>query len=233
MTRKKKYKETTPDIIKVNPKTEGQRLLIESIEKNPITIASGPSGSGKTLVALHEAVQMFHKRQIDKILYIKPNVDIFYDKGIGYLSGDIDEKLSPLLAPVRDNLSVFCSDGKARQMIDNKDIEIQLIEFLRGRSLGYTFVILDESQNMHPAGILLALSRLEETSKIVLLGDAAQKDSYSRLGNGINDAIQRLSPLKDTVGIIQFTEEDILRNSYLKDVIKAYGDVWHFSIIKI
>lgn len=221
--RKQKFATQTPDIVRVFPKTDNQQLLMESIQDNPITIASGCAGTGKTLISLHEAVQMHHKRQVEKILYIKPNIQITYDKGVGFLPGTVEEKLDPLLAPIKDNLEVFCSKGKAKQMIDNKDIEVQLLEYIRGRSLRNTFVIVDETQNLASAGVLTVLSRAEKSTKVVLLGDPAQKDSYNKVDNGLVDAIRRLSRLEHIVGTILFTSDDIQRSPYLKEVIDAYS----------
>ena len=220
--RKAKFSQSTPDIIKLYPRTPNQERLVNSIHNNPITIASGPAGTGKTVMALHSAVQLFHKREVSKILYLKPNVDVAYDRGVGFLPGTIEEKLSPLLAPVRDNLEVFVSAGRANQMINNKDIDIQLMEYIRGRSLRDTFVILDEAQNTTAEGVLTVISRLEESSILVITGDSRQKDTKKGIQNGLLDAVNRLSRMPDIVGIIEFTKDDCQRSGYLKDVLEAY-----------
>ena len=218
---KSKFQQSTPDIVRVYPRTNAQAELIDSIHTNSITIATGPAGVGKTLVALHEAVQLFHKRKISKILYIKPIVEAQFSKGIGFLPGTLEEKIDPMLAPVKDNLEVFVSPGRAQQMIANKDVEFGLLEYLRGRSLRDTFIILDEAQNTTPQGILTVISRMEESSYLVISGDPAQKDSKNNMMNGLTDAERRLGHLSE-VGSVRFTTSDIQRASFLKNVIDAY-----------
>ncbi len=221
--RKNTYCSPEPEIKKITPKTEHQKEMMISIRSNPITIAEGVAGSGKSLVALHEAVQMKEWRTIDKILYIKPNVDFGKtERGVGYLKGDVKEKLQPLLFPVLDNLQIFCSKGKMMTLISDEVIEVGLLEYLRGRSLHRTFVILDEAQNCDPHSILTVISRLDDTSTLVVCGDTMQCDIGMR-NNGLADAVKRLRGLEE-VGIVHFTTEDIVRSSYLKKVITRYQE---------
>lgn len=194
---------------------------MESIRENPITVVNGASGVGKSCIALHEAVHMMQDREIDKILYIKPNVDFGrYERGIGFLKGEMDEKLQPLLYPVIDNLGVFCTPGKAQYMLDKKKIEVGLLEYLRGRSLRRTFVLLDECQNISPHGLLTVITRLGHDSKLVAIGDTMQCDIGLK-ENALSDAMVRLKGLPE-VGIVEFKPEDIVRNGYLHKIIHRY-----------
>lgn len=223
MSRNKRHKtnhSSTPEISRLYPRTESQGFLMDSIEQYPITIAAGAAGVGKTLIALHSAVWMLNNRGIDKILYLKPNVDFSGERGLGFLPGDLDEKIAPLLYPVLDNLEVFVTPGKRNYLLDKKQIECFLLEYLRGRSLRNTFVIFDEAQNTTKNGILTAISRLEDTSKLVICGDPTQQDTETR-DNGLADALKRLQGLEQ-VGIVKFNSDDIVRNSFLRNVIERF-----------
>lgn len=208
------------ELVRLFAKTENQQRLIDSIAKYPITLCQGAAGVGKTLIALHEAYWLFDKGKISKILYVKPIVDFSEQKSLGFLPGTIDEKVAPLLYPVIDNLSVFMSDAKAKYVIDKKIIEFVPLEFLRGRSLRDTVIIGDEFQNANPHCFLTLISRIEESSKAILLGDSCQKDAGSV--DGLQDAFKRLANCP-YVGRVNFTSDDITRSSFLKDVIRRYS----------
>lgn len=135
----------------------------------------------------------------------------------------IEEKLLPLMFPLLDNLEVFVSSGKIKYMLDKKQIEFQLLEYVRGRSLRNTFVICDEFQSVSPLGALTMISRIESTSKLVILGDPKQADIKLK-SNALEDSIYRLKGAQST-GIIQFSKEDIVRSSFLKDVISRYDHI--------
>lgn len=220
--RKSKFESSTPDLIRLSPRTKSQEALVDSIHHNPITIAHGPAGVGKTLIALHEAIHLFHKRKIDEVIFIKPIIDVSFSKGIGFLPGTLEEKIDPLLAPVKDNLEVFVSPGKANQMIRSKQVSFGMMETLRGRSLRNKFIILDEAQNTTNAGILTVISRMEESSYLVICGDTCQKDTKTSVENGLLDATRRLANMRE-VGIVEFTLEDIQRAGFLKNVIGRYN----------
>jgi len=212
---------SSPEITRLFAKTDAQAEFMRSLENNVITIGAGVAGVGKTLLALHHAVWLHHKGKIDKIIFLKPNVDMVGERSLGFLPGELDEKVLPLLAPVLDNLEVFCTSGKAKSLIDQKHIECGLLEYMRGRSLNKTFVIYDESQNATPHGVLTMISRLGEDSKLVLLGDPNQRDVDSREQDGLSDALYRLRDL-DEVGIVRFGSNDNVRNPHLINVLRRY-----------
>jgi phosphate starvation-inducible protein PhoH len=140
-------------------------------------------------------------------------------QGIGFLKGDEDEKLLPLLWPVRDNLKIFCGEGLADYIIRKKKIEPVLLQDLRGRSLSDTFLLFDEAQNVPPEIVQMALTRIGDRSKIVIAGDYLQKDSDSRFSDGLSDAINRLNNIPQ-VGIVEMSWEDCVRANGLPGIIQ-------------
>jgi phosphate starvation-inducible PhoH-like protein len=207
-------------IQRLQPKTLNQARLIRSIKQNHVTVAAAPAGCGKTLIALHEAVWMLDKGLIDQILYVKPIVDITDQRGLGFLPGDLDEKVLPLLAPLLDNLEVFVAPGKIQYLLAKETIKFQPLEYIRGRSLRNTFIVADEFQNATIHNALTVISRIEESSRIVMLGDPRQRDNRLTT-NALTDAMARLKGAT-SVGVVQFEKEDIVRNVFLKDVFDRY-----------
>lgn len=213
-------RETSDQVLKLQPKTLNQARLVKSIRNNHVTIASGSAGVGKTLVALHEAVWMMEKGVIDQILYTKPIISFREQNGLGFLPGDLNEKVLPLLAPLLDNLEVFVSPGKIQYLLDKGKIKYQALEYLRGRSLRNTFIVADEFQGISVHGAITVISRIEESSKLVMLGDPKQQDILLPT-NALTDALVRLKGVQD-VGIIEFSSNDIVRNAFLKTVLSLY-----------
>lgn len=209
------------DFFPIAPKNKSQELLGESIKNNYCSLGIGCAGTGKSLITVYEGVRLLKNRLVDKILYLKPNVGLFQEKGIGFLPGELEEKTLPLLAPVLDNLDAFCSKGFKDSLIKQKKIEYGLLEYLRGRSLNHTYVILDEAQNASKHAILTCLSRISDTSKIVILGDPNQCDLPPSFKSGLTDAGRRLKGVKE-VGITYFSPNDRVRNSFLQEALDRY-----------
>lgn len=214
------YTPSVPELKRIFPKNKNQERMLTSIANNPITFVNGAAGTGKSLLSIYSAILEIEKGNIDSILYIKPNVDMLGERGVGFLKGEMEEKLAPLLMPIHDNMKVFLSPGKAKYYIDKGIIEVGLLEYLRGRNLDRTFVLMDELQNTTPHGVVTAYSRLTDTSKIVLMGDIQQCDTGLH-HNGLRDAFLRYKGCEG-VGFIEFTEEDIVRNSFMKQLLKRY-----------
>jgi phosphate starvation-inducible PhoH-like protein len=215
-------KEFNSQIQRIQPKTKNQARLIESIRDNHVTIAAAKSGCGKTLIALYEAVCMMEKGLIDQILYTKPIVEFREQRSLGFMPGDENEKTLPLLAPVFDNLEVFMSSGKSNYLIEKGKIKYQPLEFIRGRSLRNTVIIFDESQNASIHCALSIISRIEESSKVIMLGDPQQRDILLPQ-NALSDALVRLRGA-ESVGVVEFTPKDIIRSAFLKEVLTRYDD---------
>ena len=207
------------EMISVFPKTPGQERLVESIRNNVITLVVGGSGNGKTILSVYEALQLQKRQEVREILYTKAIVDFPSLQGIGYLKGDEDEKLQPLLWPVKDNLKVFCGDGLCDYIIRKKKVEPVLLQDLRGRSLSDTFLIFDEAQNVPPEIIQMVLTRIGDRAKVVIAGDYLQKDSRHKFKDGLSDAINRLQDIPQ-VGIVEMSWEDCVRGNGLPGIIQ-------------
>ncbi len=212
------------DFYTLHPKNKNQSLLYEYIEEKKIILATGSAGTGKTLSCLYKAYELLQKGEFDQILYTRPIVDFRGEKGLGYLPGTIEEKVSPLLGAVKDNLSVFMSSGKAEYVLNKKIIDFAPLETLRGRSLRNTFMICDEFQNADNHAVLTTLSRMDATSKIAIIGDLKQKDRLDNSYDGLSEAVRRLGDLP-FVGVVEFTNNDICRSGILKTIFSRYQDI--------
>lgn len=214
-------------VCQIHPKNENQREAMENLRTKTLTILTGPPGTAKTLLSAYIACEKLQKRQIDKIYYVKPIVDVEGEKGIGFLPGTESEKLEPHIAPLKDALSVFMAKGKSDYLFDKKIIEFVPIEFLRGRSLHRCMVIADEAQNAKVSSVLTILTRLGENSTVSLCGDVVQRDLSDRFGqDGLTEAKRRLSHLDEYVGHIEFQMDDIVRSGFVKEVIRSYSDLY-------
>jgi len=207
----------------IHPKTQHQRDYLDSLRKNIFTFATGSPGTGKTLLALYHAVQLLEHREIDKIILIRPSVDIQGQRGRGYLKGDKDEKDDVLLTAFKQNLEAFMSPAAAKMLLDpgKGKFEFYLLEDLRGATFNRSFIIVDEAQNFDPHGIKTCMTRIGEGSTMALLGDSNQKDTLTT--DGLKDAIKRMAHLPD-FGVVRFNKEDVQRNGIISVVLEAYGE---------
>lgn len=203
-----------------------QEDALNSLRKKTLTILTGPPGTAKTLLSIYVAVEFLETREIDKIYYVKPIVDVVGEQGLGFLPGDIKDKIEPHICPIKDALGVFMPPTKSEYLLDKKIIEFLPIEHLRGRSLNNCFVIADEMQNAIPSSILTILTRLGSNSRASLIGDSVQRDLSAKYGyDGLTDATNRLKGLDD-VGVIDFTVDDICRSGFVRSVIYRYSDLY-------
>ncbi len=210
----------------LTPRNPNQVDAMRYLRTKTLTLLSGPPGTAKTLLAAFIACEKLHKREIDKIYYVKPVVDVPGEQGLGFLPGNLDEKIAPHVSPIRDALEVFMPKGKAEYMLSKKHIEFLPIEHLRGRSLNRCMVIADEMQNATTHSVLTVLTRLGDGSSIALLGDIVQRDLSGRFGrDGLSDALGRLKSLTD-VGHVEFGFDDIERSKFVQSVIRAYADLY-------
>jgi phosphate starvation-inducible PhoH-like protein len=210
----------------LTPRNPNQVDAMRYLRTKTLTLLSGPPGTAKTLLAAYIACEKLHKREIDKIYYVKPVVDVPGEQGLGFLPGNLDEKVAPHISPVRDALEVFMPKGKAEYMLAKKHVEFLPIDHLRGRSLHRCMVIADEMQNATTHSVLTILTRLGDGSSIALLGDVVQRDLSGRFGrDGLSDALGRLKSLAD-VGHVEFGFDDIERSEFVQSVIRAYADLY-------
>lgn len=201
------------------PKTETQRLYINSIRTYDITFGIGPAGTGKTYLAMAMAVSSFLTKQVSRIVLVRPAVEA--GEKLGFLPGDIAEKVSPYLRPLYDALFDMMEIEKATKMIERGIIEIAPLAFMRGRTLNDSFVILDEAQNTTPEQMKMYLTRLGYGSKTVVTGDITQIDLPQDKSSGLVEAIRILRDIED-IKIIHFSERDVVRHKLVQKIVRAY-----------
>lgn len=213
------------DLLSFKPFTRKQEEFWNLMNKNTVVVAHGAAGTGKTLLALWYGLSLVNSSLVDKVIYVRSDVGVEFQRGRGALPGDFNEKIKPLLGPVLDNLPVMVkSAGMAEYLISKNIIEPVLLEDVRGRSFNSSFVIVDEAQNLLPTHVKTCLTRLGQKSKMVMIGDTKQADLETfRRNNGLLDAVYRLQNLKN-VGIIKFDRTDSVRNSIISDVLERYED---------
>lgn len=203
----------------VGPKSPTQKAYIESIERHDIVIAIGPAGTGKTYLAMAMAVSALMNKEVSRIILARPAVEA--GEKLGFLPGDIYEKVNPYLRPLYDALFDMMDMERANRLIERGDIEIAPLAFMRGRTLNDSFVILDEAQNATAEQMKMFLTRLGFHSKAVVTGDITQVDLPSDRVSGL---IQVKDILRDIegIGFIYFDERDVVRHRLVQEIIKAY-----------
>ncbi len=201
------------------PKTETQRLYIEAIKHFDIVIGIGPAGTGKTYLAMAMAVNAFLKKQISRIVLARPAVEA--GEKLGFLPGDMFEKVNPYLRPLYDALFDMMEAEKAVKLIDRGTIEIAPLAFMRGRTLNDSFIILDEAQNTTSEQMKMYLTRLGFNSKTVITGDITQIDLPQGRSSGLREAEKILNEI-DGIKFIYFSERDVVRHRLVQQIVKAY-----------
>ena len=204
---------------KVIPKTRGQKKYYEAVLKNDIVFAVGPAGTGKTYQAVACAVSALKNNEVEKIVITRPVVEA--GERLGFLPGDLKDKVDPYLTPLYDALYKMLDRDKLKAYLDRKIIEIAPLAYMRGRTLHNSFMILDEAQNSTKMQMKMFLTRLGVTSKAIITGDVTQTDLEKNEISGLVDAIKVLQKIKG-IYFIELDEEDIVRHQLVKDIIKAY-----------
>ena len=204
---------------KVIPKTKGQKKYYKAVLKNDIVFAIGPAGTGKTYQAVACAVSALKNNEVEKIVITRPVVEA--GERLGFLPGDLKEKVDPYLTPLYDALYKMLDKDKLRTYLNNKIIEIAPLAYMRGRTLHNSFMILDEAQNSTKMQMKMFLTRLGVTSKAIITGDITQTDLNISETSGLVDASNVLQKIKG-ISFIELDEKDIVRHQLVKDIIKAY-----------
>lgn len=203
----------------VKAKTLGQKNYVKAIEKNTIVMGVGPAGTGKTYLAVAMAVKAFKAHEVNKIILTRPAVEA--GEKLGFLPGDLQNKVDPYLRPLYDALfDMFGADSFAKHM-EKGTIEVAPLAYMRGRTLDDSFIILDEAQNTTREQIKMFLTRLGFNSKMVITGDITQIDLPDSRRSGLVDAMKILKNIDD-ISVIHFTEKDVVRHKLVQDIIKAY-----------
>ena len=203
----------------VSPRTAGQRRYFEATQKNDIVFAIGPAGTGKTYQAVAVAVAALKSRQVDRIILTRPAVEA--GENLGFLPGDLKEKIDPYLTPLYDALQDMLPHDKRRAYLEQHIIEIAPLAYMRGRTLSSAFVILDEAQNATSMQMKMFLTRLGVNSQAIITGDITQIDLPASQGSGLIEAAQILEGI-DGIAICRLTDSDVVRHRLVRDIVNAY-----------
>ncbi|HEX2896940.1 MAG TPA: PhoH family protein [candidate division Zixibacteria bacterium] len=203
----------------IKPKTVGQKIYVEAVDKNGIVFVIGPAGTGKTYLAVAMAVAELKAKKVERIVFTRPAVEA--GESLGFLPGDIRAKVDPYLRPVYDALYDMLPPDKIRKMLELGIIEIAPLAFMRGRTLNEAFLVLDEAQNTTSPQMKMFLTRMGEKSKAVITGDITQIDLPDNRVSGLVRVQKILSGIAG-IEFIYLTEKDVVRHRLVQDIIKAY-----------
>lgn len=203
----------------VKPKTLGQKKYVDSIRNNTITLGAGPAGTGKTYLAVAMAVKAFRAKEVNRIILTRPAVEA--GEKLGFLPGDLQQKVDPYLRPLYDALFDMLGAESFQKYQERGSIEVAPLAYMRGRTLDDSFIILDEAQNTTREQMKMFLTRLGFGSKIVVTGDVTQIDLPDGKKSGLVDAMRVLKNVDD-IAINIFTEKDVVRHKLVQDIIRAY-----------
>ena len=203
----------------IKAKTLGQKKYIEAIKNNTIVIGVGPAGTGKTYLAVAMAVNAFRSKEINRIILTRPAVEA--GEKLGFLPGDLQQKVDPYLRPLYDALFDMLGPESFQKYQERGNIEVAPLAYMRGRTLDDSFIILDEAQNTTPEQMKMFLTRLGFGSKIVVTGDITQIDLPDGKKSGLVEVIKILKNLDD-IKTVKFSEKDVVRHKLVQDIIKAY-----------
>lgn len=200
---------------KVKPRTDGQRALMEAIQKHNLTMAIGPAGSGKTYLAISAAVEALEEGKVEKIILSRPAMEA--GESLGYLPGDMHEKMAPYLRPLYDALGDRMGGKRVRQLLEDGTIEIAPVGFMRGRTLNNAFVVIDEAQNCTYSQLKMLLSRLGWHSTMVVTGDPDQSDLLDGM-SGLADISKRFEVIEN-IAVVRLKSEDIVRHPLVAEML--------------
>jgi phosphate starvation-inducible PhoH-like protein len=226
MINEKVKNQNVTDIIKtpkksIIPRSEKQKEYVRALRKSDIVISAGPAGTGKTFLAVAVGLTMLLEKKIERIILSRPAVEA--GERLGFLPGDMKEKVDPYLRPLYDSLYDLFDYEKIQRMIEIGDIEIAPLAFMRGRTLKNSFAILDEAQNATDTQIKMFLTRIGENSKIVINGDPSQIDLPNKSMSGLDSSKKLLSHL-DEISVIDFDHSDVVRHPLVSKIVKAYSN---------
>jgi phosphate starvation-inducible PhoH-like protein len=204
----------------ISPKTDGQRRYLEAISQNDVVIGIGPAGTGKTYLAVAKAVDALHKKRVKRIILARPAVEA--GENLGFLPGDLQEKVDPYLRPLYDALDDMMPAERLRRALEARTIEIAPLAYMRGRTLSDAVVILDEAQNATSLQMKMFLTRLGLNSRVVITGDKTQIDLPRREDSGLLQ-VERILDGIEGISLIYLTESDVIRHRLVKDIIRAYA----------
>lgn len=203
----------------IKARTVNQRKMVSDISKNDMMFAIGPAGTGKTYTAVALAVKALKSKQVKRIILTRPAVES--GENLGFLPGDLKEKLDPYMQPLYDALMDMLPSEKLKDFLENGTIQIAPLAFMRGRTLDKAFVILDEAQNATTSQMKMFLTRMGMSAKFIITGDESQIDLPAKQKSGLVEARKRLAKL-ESISFIYLDEKDVIRHKLVKQIIKAY-----------
>jgi len=201
------------------PKTAGQRAYLQAIQTNDMVFGIGPAGTGKTYLAMAMAVSALKKEQVNRIILTRPAVEA--GEALGFLPGDLKEKIMPYLRPLYDALNDMIEPEELQRLIERGVIEIAPLAYMRGRTLNRSFVVLDEAQNTTMEQMFMFLTRLGAESKAVITGDHTQIDLPANKRSGLIEAMQALKTVEG-INFCHFTDRDVIRHELVQSIVRAY-----------
>ena len=204
----------------IKAKTPNQQKLVQLVKENDLVFALGPAGTGKTYISVALAVRALKNKQVKKIIITRPAVEA--GENLGFLPGDLKEKIDPYLRPIYDGLNDMIPFEKLQYYMEREIIEIAPLAFMRGRTLHNAFILLDEAQNTTPMQMKMVLTRMGPDSKMIVTGDVSQVDLPRKQSSGLHEAVNILKGVKG-IGVIELSEKDVIRHKLVRDIIDAYA----------
>ncbi|HAA16233.1 MAG TPA: phosphate starvation-inducible protein PhoH [Cytophagales bacterium] len=205
----------------IKPKTPNQMALVDTVKKNDLVFALGPAGTGKTYISVAMAVRALKNKEVKKIIITRPAVEA--GENLGFLPGDLKEKIDPYLRPIYDALHDMVPSEKLKYYMEDNIVEIAPLAYMRGRTLNNAFILLDEAQNTTPMQIKMFLTRMGPNSKVIITGDKSQIDLPRNHKSGLSEAVKVLEGIEG-IGIVNLNAHDVIRHKLVKSIIKAYDD---------
>ncbi|CAN5357549.1 PhoH family protein [soil metagenome] len=203
----------------IKPKTANQQRLVQAVYDNDLVFALGPAGTGKTYISVAMAVKALKNKQVKKIIITRPAVEA--GENLGFLPGDLKEKIDPYLRPIYDALNDMVPFEKLQYYMEREIVEIAPLAYMRGRTLNNAFILLDEAQNTTPMQMKMFLTRMGPESKMIVTGDITQVDLPRNQSSGLKEAAKILKDVKG-IGFVELSEKDVVRHRLVKDIIVAY-----------
>ena len=203
----------------ISAKTDGQNKYVEMVKNNDVVFSIGPAGTGKTFLSVAFAVSALENHEVDRIILCRPAVEA--GESLGFLPGDLKEKVDPYLAPLYDSLKILYAENKLVQLLERKIIEVVPLAYMRGRTLDSAYMILDEAQNASVLQMKMFLTRLGIGSRAIITGDITQIDLQNRSDSGLLQASELLKGVQG-IGIVKLDKKDVVRHPLVMKIIEAY-----------
>lgn len=211
----------------IKPRTENQEKFMRAMNKSELVFGLGPAGTGKTFLAVAKAVEMLQENKIDKVILTRPAVEA--GENLGFLPGDLKEKIDPYLRPLYDALYEMMPSDVVDKKLASEVIEVAPLAYMRGRTLSHAIIILDEAQNTTPMQMKMFLTRLGEGSRMVVNGDLTQTDLPRGIRSGLLDSIEILKDVEG-ISVVEFAESDVVRHDLVAKIVKAYEHAYTQSL---